>query len=90
MSAMHTPGPWVVGPWFDNDGQPEIIIEHMTPHGTLVPAVALGGLIGQEANARLIAAAPDLLAALELLCNTSVERLTGHDWMRAHAAIRPR
>ena len=58
----HTPGPWSVGPWFDNDGQPEIVIEHMTPSGNLVPAVAIGGLIGQEANARLIAAAPDLLA----------------------------
>lgn len=58
----HTAGPWSVGPWFDNDGEPEIMIEHMTPRGNLVPAVALGGLTGQEANARLIAAAPDLLA----------------------------
>ena len=64
MKTKHTPGPWTVGPWFDNDGQPEIIIEHVTPHGNLVPAVALGGLVGQEANARLIAAAPELLDAL--------------------------
>jgi hypothetical protein len=58
----HTAGPWSVGPWFDNDGEPELIIERKMEHGTLVTAVAIGGLIGQEANARLIAAAPDLLA----------------------------
>ena len=63
--SKHTPGPWTVGPAFDNDGQPEIIIEHQTPAGNLVVAVALAGLQGQEANARLIAAAPDLLEALE-------------------------
>jgi hypothetical protein len=60
----HTPGPWSVGPWFDNYGEPEIIIEHKTDAGNLVIAVALGGLVGQEANARLIAAAPELLEAV--------------------------
>lgn len=64
MTAQHTPGPWAVGPAFDNDGEPEIIIEHHTPAGNLVVAVALAGLRGQEANARLIAAAPDLLAVV--------------------------
>lgn len=65
MTAQHTPGPWAVGPAFDNDGEPEIIIERHTPAGNLVVAVALAGLRGQEANARLIAAAPDLLEALQ-------------------------
>lgn len=65
MSAgKHTPGPWQVGSAFDNHGETEIAIEHMTPAGNLVVAVALGGLHGQDANARLIAAAPDLLEAL--------------------------
>ena len=54
----------MVGPAFDNDGAPEIIIEHQTPAGNLVVAVALPGLQGQEENARLIAAAPELLVAL--------------------------
>lgn len=36
----------------------------------------------------LHAAAPALLAALTNLCETPVERLTGHDWRRAQAAIR--
>lgn len=62
----HTPGPWTVGPVFDNDGEPEIIVEHKTPFGNLVVACALSGLVGQEANARLIAAAPELLEALQL------------------------
>lgn len=63
-AAKHTPGPWQVGPVFDNYGTLEVIIEHMTPAGNLVVAVALGGLAGQDANAHLMAAAPDLLEAL--------------------------
>ena len=63
--SKHTPGPWQVGMAFDNYGETEIAIEHMTPAGNLVVAVALGGLQGQDANARLIAAAPDLLEALK-------------------------
>ena len=63
MDAKHTPGPWTVTP---------------TLTGTLsinktenVPIATVGGAgwhLGKEtaeANARLIAAAPDLLAALE-------------------------
>lgn len=65
--SKHTPGPWQVGMAFDNYGETEIAIEHMTPAGNLVVAVALGGLQGQDANARLIAAAPDLLGALQVM-----------------------
>ena len=71
----HTPGPWQVGPVFDNDGQPEIIIEHMTPRGNLVVAVAIGGLRGQVANARLLAAAPELLEALQFVMSAHGEQL---------------
>ena len=90
MSA-HTPGPWAVGPEFDNDGEPEIIIEHQTPFGNLVIAVALPGLQGQEANARLIAAAPELLEALQnLLAVASVRiddpRIVQFDAARAAVA----
>lgn len=62
--SKHTLGPWQVGPAYDNDGIAEVIIEHKTEQGNLVVAVALGGLVGQAENARLIAAAPDLLEAL--------------------------
>lgn len=63
--TKHTPGPWQVGMAFDNYGATEIAIEHMTTAGNLIIAVALDGLQGQDANARLIAAAPDLLEALK-------------------------
>jgi hypothetical protein len=68
VMSKHTPGPWQVGPAYDNDGIAEVIIEHKTEHGNLVVAVALGGLVGQAENANLIAAAPDLLEALQALC----------------------
>lgn len=66
MSEQHTPGPWLVGPVIDGgvDDIPEIVIQRATALGNLSVSVALGGLSGQEANARLIAAAPELLEAL--------------------------
>ena len=69
MEHKHTPGPWRVGRHFtDDEGYREIAIEATVRGVECVPAsVALqfanyGGM--QEANARLIAAAPDLLEAL--------------------------
>lgn len=67
----HTPGPWVV-----RDGQPFVIV------GPIGYALAIcynqEGMNGEPvydraANARLIAAAPDLLAACE----------AARDWLRA-------
>lgn len=72
--SKHTPGPWEVGSAFDNYGEIEIAIERMTPAGNLVVAVALGGLQGQDANAKLIAAAPDLLAALQAIVKSLVDQ----------------
>lgn len=74
MNAMHTPGPWSV------DGVDEIYLDqiNITAHdGQVFVAAAIGGQqVGiHEANARLIAAAPDMLAALiaiaEFIPNTS-------------------
>ncbi len=60
--SEHTPGPWVAwqerapnGPWMVEMGAGELHIGFL-PNGA-----------PDEANARLIAAAPDLLAALRLL-----------------------
>jgi hypothetical protein len=53
----HTPGPWAIGIETDND-QAQII----SADGWHLASVALDPL---PANARLIAAAPDLLEALE-------------------------
>jgi len=72
MSAQHTPGPWAIivdvpgaavgyrAIVKNNDGQPGDIICNPSPMG--------------EANARLIAAAPDLLAALQM-----VDRIWSND-----------
>lgn len=70
MSANHTPGPWAVDP----DDRPDMewnihIVQHDKPHITICFMSHDGDGINAtgEANARLIAAAPDLLAALNLL-----------------------
>ena len=82
MEAQHTPGPWVSG-----DG--------MTT-GRLVSApnvtakarrnVAHVGGPDREANARLIAAAPDLLDALQNLENDDGS-IPYHAWALVQAAI---
>ena len=65
--AEHTPGPWKVSELFA-DG--EIIrvfrtYEVVTPEYDVCADLPWGGPIRNEADARLIAAAPELLAALE-------------------------
>ena len=70
---QHTPGPWSLSPSFDR-------VERRVQHGDNPPLVwgIASGINSahpdylpraeQIANARLIAAAPELLAALEELC----------------------
>lgn len=70
MEHKHTPGPWRVDPHhrFDvqtEDGRLEISTTH---EGVLVGGIKPDRL-EQAANARLIAAAPDLLEALEAVSN---------------------
>ena len=65
--TKHTPGHWVVAPPFEEDGLIEIPIGVMTPMGLFTVAVVMGGMSPemQVANASLIAAAPELLEALQ-------------------------
>lgn len=70
MSASkHTPGPWYVGAMNDClfiiDQAPRPSNDDVNPDRE-VTVVAKLDYIGSEANARLIAAAPDLLEALKL------------------------
>ena len=61
--AKHTPGPWQacdVGDYSDYDGRCRVILGN-----DLRIAVVLGDHDESAANARLIAAAPDLLEELE-------------------------
>ena len=64
MTTKHTPGPWVVG---TTDGHATYSITG--PRGTL-PYIARipAGRLENADNASLIAAAPELLAALEWAC----------------------
>ena len=68
----HTPGPWTVESCRNEDGSPFLSISGQGPFGAwladIQPASVNGKPLGvtqrDEANARLIAAAPDLLSAL--------------------------
>jgi len=63
MKTKHTPGPW--GVERDRDG--DLIVSQPGNDGQVI--VSMRGADGPEwdANARLIAAAPDLLAALRII-----------------------
>ena len=69
-NAKHTPGPWIL------DITPAvapccfIIRAKSETCGALVPVATIHNSTRTEANARLIAAAPDLLAALEQVIET--------------------
>ena len=81
MSAKHTPGPWLtyVSKWPD-----QIVIRSMFPCGQERAHVA----VTNSENARLIAAAPELLEALQgLLEITDFHELYGSKTEAARAAI---
>jgi hypothetical protein len=80
--AKHTPGPWFLdddGRIFDTPDRGQLVAEVATADPAEPPAEE------DVANARLIAAAPDLLAALEKVVAISDRK---HDaWDEARAAI---
>lgn len=73
----HTPGPWK---WVGSHGQPDARIYLSTPNGY---ANWQPGDAESDANAKLIAAAPCLIDALENIladCETAAGRNTAADW----------
>lgn len=89
MKPVHTPGPWRIA----DDSKLDPSIWHHLPaiegaRGNMVASIAMSGPKG-IANARLIAAAPELLAALQHALAT--EQAHGQDWQpwaqAARAAI---
>lgn len=61
MTRKHTPGPWRLEPsWLETDN-PYVVADN----GKIFPYVEFVADVALEADARLIAAAPDLLAACE-------------------------
>lgn len=85
MSTKHTPGPWRRVDCYIYGGPPGTgsHVADASPFGPMADAGVA------DANARLIAAAPDLLAALEALMHTTEDDLHYLDvCQRARAAIR--
>lgn len=68
----HTPGPWTVQEGEVTAAEGDVIIAEMVGRGR---PCAVENPIEAEANARLIAAAPDLLAALRLIVEHSGDPL---------------
>lgn len=87
--AQHTPGPWAVCDDYINVHAPETDIAITDTNSWCAPDHDI-----QEANAKLIAAAPELLAALERLLGCMSLR-KGHPrfdeqhaaWMQAEAIL---
>lgn len=81
MTDKHTPGPWAVR--LEGSRQQEIIVRSTVKiddpfdGGQIEPTVAdlFRGGTGNMADARLIAAAPDLLEALEFVMTAHGEQL---------------
>lgn len=82
----HTPGPWFVAETDDNEGYPETVIRAMGGVAGVSVAVDFPKIFGmRDANARLIAAAPDLLEALRAVVSVADRETDEFDL--AHAAI---
>jgi hypothetical protein len=86
--AKHTPGPWSVEPYSRDSGH-QITVPLKIDNVCIAIAPDLwdcdGGRATCEANAHLIAAAPDLLAALKEVVRISDRK---HDaWDAARVAI---
>ena len=86
-APKHTPGPWrVEKPYLDDEGYREIPIQADVDGKTVTPAAVclqfpnLGEM--QEANARLIAAAPELFEVVEALLAIREQK-----WMEASVAL---
>jgi len=74
-NTEHTPGPWTVEECFNIDGSKFLTINGQGPHGAWLADIQAGSVNGRPAdvsekhlaNARLIAAGPELLAHLKML-----------------------
>ena len=80
MSA-HTPGPWAVCVWPKNDYWTAGRTVYSTVEGSRVADTACLRNDSQAfADARLIAAAPDLLEALQFLMDEACKSVEYSDW----------
>lgn len=77
QSVSHTPGPWEA--FVDDEGTWEVVLQDA--ESLTVLKLEDSAELSQEANARLIAAAPELLEASEIL-NSEL-----HDYMMKHEKV---
>jgi len=66
MESQHTPGPWSPT---GHDGKLSVIVE--CHWGSVAKVLPIGAIDQERANARLIASAPELLAALEVVLSST-------------------
>jgi len=76
MSTQHTPGPWSYRGSLGPHSNPHLLGPHVVENATGIQIAILNGWRSEvsEANARLIAAAPDLLEALKDLREATKSR----------------
>ena len=93
--SKHTPGPWCVKPYNWQRGNVSVFAPKFgrAPYGACVAYTpcsdGVGGEAGALANARLIAAAPDLLEALRAAVADWDEEVSRGRWLdAARAAIK--
>jgi hypothetical protein len=80
---QHTPGPWVVKPPGSVVGHEASCAVKEPSASDWVATVQVSNVPEWEANARLIAAAPDLLAALD-----GIVVLAEFGWLHCHPGVR--
>jgi hypothetical protein len=87
MEAKHTLGPWLVEPPNEESPNRYAIVAATEPHWVVAETVP--HILGDPgaANARLISAAPDMLAALEELAGAVGDAETADDGLLAGARI---
>ena len=91
--SKHTPGPWLINRESEDVIEGKLSIESVNAETQLSYFIAqVDGCKSQEANARLIAAAPDLLEALDdamdMLGSRLIKDTFGYEWHeKASAAI---
>ena len=87
MGADHTPGPWTVDP--RTDPRTEQVDRYWLLYASTDLDYDIVAEVYSEADARLIAAAPDLLAALENACTLLMaKKIYFHQGMVAIAAAK--
>ena len=83
MNAKHTPGPWAVGHEMNSErpGSVPVVAMVRDSLGGKMHVAFVNGMAGeQEANARLIAAAPDLLRALMAIVENADKGFSVTTW----------